>query len=699
MAQKRKRTEERNGRRELISRPLVSLSAAARTALAAKALEAKMLATSADLLERVLRDAPERQGLTFFKKGERTKLSLRSAEDKVEIHCAKRKKWYRAKPEEVVRQLFLVWVQETLKYPLSRILVEWPIQMGQDAEKERADIVVFTDDACTDPYIIFELKKPNSKEGLEQLRSYLRWTGSFFGCWSNGSDHSFQLKEEEAGTRKGPYKFRDIARLPKRDQDLKDILKPLTFKELIPISDMRALIERLEHDALANAGVNAFDELFKLFFAKLHDEYRPRAKPGDAVEFRVPTGAPETVYRRFNDLFQAAKRRPHWDQIFDPGDVLKLRGDALRLCASALEPYSLAHTDLDVVDAAFEYLINPEQKGQKGQYFTPRPVVKMAVKMLDPQDGEKVIDPACGSCGFLIHTIRHVQKLYNWSDNQLYRYANDYVYAIDFDERLKKVAKTMMIIAGDGKANVVGVSSLDVREWQNSEARTKIGEFSKAEKDGDFDIVLTNPPFAGKVTGKTQLAAFDLYELAVMGALTEEDDEQEEEEEQDKRKRKKVGGMKRDILFTERCLDLIRPGGRMAIVLPQGNLNNLGTRALRSYLATRARILAVVGLHVNTFKPFTGTKTSVLFLQKWGDEAGDPVMNYPVFMAVSQRSGKDSSGEYVFKVDAHGNQVDEDGVPIAESGRPAAIDHDLNEIANAFLEWGRAQGFSFLQED
>ena len=602
-----------------------ALDMASRTAIPENRIYLKPPPSLSEILDRVFRDPATRQGLKFFTKGERAKLNLRLTDDeKVEIHCAKREKWFRAKPEEVVRQLFLIWVQETLKYPLTRVLVEWPIQMGHDSEKERADIAVFTDDACTDPYLVFELKKPDGTEGLEQLRSYLRWTGCFFGCWSNGSDHAFQLREDDKDTRKGPYKFRDIPRLPKSGEDLGDILQPLTFAELKPISDMRALIQRLEHDALANAGVNPFDELFKLFFAKLHDEFRPKRKDKDAVEFRVPAAAPDVIYKRFNDLFLAAKKRPHWNQIFDEGDVLKLKGDALKLCAAALEQYSLADTDLDAVDAAFEYLINPEQKGQKGQYFTPRPVVKMAVKMLNPQDGEKAIDPACGSCGFLIQTIRHIQKLYGWSADRLSRYTNDHLYAVDFDDRLKKVAKTMMIIAGDGKANVVGVSALDVREWQNSDARTKIGEFSKDVRDGDFDLVLTNPPFAGKVTGKTQLAAYDLYELAVTGELAEDEDDTENgdnapgDEAEKVKKRKKVGGMKRDILFVERCLDMLKPGGRTAIVLPQGNLNNLGTRALRSYIKDRARLLAVVGLHVNSFKPFTGTKTSVVFLQKWG---------------------------------------------------------------------------------
>ena len=239
--------------------------------------------------------------------------------------------------------------------------------------------------------------------------------------------------------------------------------------------DLRSLISRLEHDALSNAGVTAFDELFKLFFAKLHDELRPRRREKDPVEFRVPVGDPELVYQRINGLFLAAKRRGNWDKIFDRGDELKLKGVALRLCAAALEPFALMKTDLEVVDAAFEYLIDPEQKGQKGQFFTPRPVVKMAVDMLSPRDGERVIDPACGPCGFLIHTINHVKHKYNWGGAEVYRYANEFLYAVDFDERLIKVAKTMMIIAGDGKANVFRVNALDNREWQNSEAAARIG--------------------------------------------------------------------------------------------------------------------------------------------------------------------------------------------------------------------------------
>lgn len=127
-----------------------------------------------NLLDAVFRDPSLKYGLKFFEKGEREKVKLREQESKIEIWCSKRERWLRAEPEEVVRQLFLVWIQEMLKYPMRRINVEWPVQTGEDEEKERADIVIYRDEACTDPYIIFELKKSNSNEGLEQRRSYLR---------------------------------------------------------------------------------------------------------------------------------------------------------------------------------------------------------------------------------------------------------------------------------------------------------------------------------------------------------------------------------------------------------------------------------------------------------------------------------------------------------------------------------------------
>lgn len=642
------------------------------------------------LLAEALAQGESGHGLGFFSGSIRAAVELRREGETLQIHCAKRQRWLKAKPEEIVRQLMIQWLVRERRYPLTRIGVEWPIQIGADAERARADIVVFSDDALTDPYIIVEVKRPSVKAGVEQLRSYLRWTGCFFGCWCNGDEPVYILREEHPTTKKGPYVFRDINRLPDFGESLDEVLQPLTPGDLRPVQDLRGLVERLEHDALSNAGVAAFDELMKLFFAKLYDEVRPRSRRKDPCRFRVGVTDDDHLYERFNGLFQEAKSRPNAGDLFEKGELLKLRSDALRLCASALEPVSLVGSDLEVIDAAFEYLVNPEQKGQKGQYFTPRPVVRMAVDMLDPQDGEKVIDPACGSGGFLIHALLHVRRENHWSDAEAYRYANEYLYGVDFDDKLVRVAKMSMIVAGDGKANVLRVNALDVKAWQNSPAADRIGNFTKDDVDGDFDLVLTNPPFSGKVTGRTQLAAFDLVDLASRRLLLADDEEDAAYDEGPPPPAagyKRVTSMKRDILFLERGLDLLRPGGRMAIVLPQGNLNNIGLNGLRDYLLTRARLLGVVSLHFFTFRPFASIKTSVVFLQKWGGVAGPASSDYPVFMAISTKPGKDNRGRYIFRTDELGRLLDEDGGLVVETGRSPAPDSDLDDIAQAFHDW------------
>jgi type I restriction enzyme M protein len=658
--------------------------------------------TSTSLLAEALDQGATGYGSRFFSAEALKAVPLRRQGGVLQVYCLKRRRWLRAKPEEIVRQLILGWIVDDLKYPLTRIAVEWSIQMGSDAERERADIVVFSDDAQTDPYILFEVKRPAVTTGVEQLRSYLRWTGCFFGCWCNGDDIVSLLREEDSLTAKAPYRFRDIPRVPRFGESLDEILKPLTPNDLRPIQDLRGLVRRLEHDALSNAGVAAFDELLKLFFAKLYDEIRPASKRSDPCRFRVSTADDEQLYARIDGLFQKAKSRPNAGDLFEPGEALKLHGDALRLCASALEPLALAHSELEVMDAAFEYLVNPEQKGQKGQYFTPRPVVRMAVRMLNPQDGERVIDPACGSGGFLIHTLLRVRAENGWSQVEAYRYANEYLYGVDFDDKLVRVAKMSMIVAGDGKANIIRVNSLDVRAWQNSTAAVRIGQFGKDIQDGGFDLVLTNPPFSGKVSGRTQLGAFDLFELASRGVLGTGDEDQEFDGEAVElgvsaalHRQRKITSMKRDILFLERGLDLLAPGGRMAIVLPQGNLNNVGLTGLREYLFSRARLLAVVGLDFFTFRPFASIKTSVVFLQKWGGPAGAATPDYPVFMAVSEKSGKDNRGRYIYRRDEQGRLLDDHGVPVIQSNGSVAVDSDLDEIAAAFRVWAEQNGLSF----
>jgi len=347
-----------------------------------------------------------------------------------------------------------------------------------------------------------------------------------------------------------------------------------------------------------------------------------------------------------------------------------------------LQKYRLFGSNLQVIDDAFEYLINLDAKGEKGQYFTPRHVIDMAVKMLAPTSKDFIIDTAAGSCGFLLHAMQYVwDKELNkekWGESYDVKqkdYAEKHLFGIDFDPRSVKIGKAMMLIAGDGKTNVTYANSLDSEIW-DEETRARFRPFLKTLKDSEenrqnqekmsnfnFDIVLTNPPFAGEIKG----VLLNRYDLGFKW---------DKEFQKTSKHQNKVS---RDILFIERNLNFLKPGGRMAIVLPQGVFNNTNSEYVRRFIMKEARILAVVGLHGNTFKPHTGTKTSVLFLQKWEDK---PLDDYSIFMAVSKRGGKDNSGDYIYKKDSEGN------VMYDASGKKI-IDHDLDAIAEEFLEFNK----------
>lgn len=281
---------------------------------------------------------------------------------------------------------------------------------------------------------------------------------------------------------------------------------------------------------------------------------------------------------------------------------------------SFLEKIKLFNSNLQIIDEAFEYLIPQVSKKKEGQFFTPRSVVDMVIKMLNPKANEIVVDPACGSAGFLLHSVMWVaggvitgKELPLSARN----FAQNNITGIDFASKAVKIAKAINLIVGDGKSHVYKANSLAPDTWDDETKaglRPRLSRFpANPEKDRenqknfthfDFDVLMTNPPFAGTVKQREILR---IYELA----------------EKNGRLVRKIG---RHILFLNRSLQFISPGGRMAIVLPQGLLNNTSLEYIRRWIIRDARILAVVGLHVNTFKPHTGTKTSVLFLQKYTDK-------------------------------------------------------------------------------
>jgi len=559
--------------------------------------------------------APDvKHGLSLFTREEINAIEklIIERDGKYFIKCQIKDRYKVAKPEEIVRQLWIYRLLTEYGYPKERIDVEKIIYFGSRIEPGAADIVVYHED-LQHYYILFEVKRPSRTAGLEQLKSYCNAEGTPIGVWSNGNE-IIRLHREE------PNLFVEIPRIPKVSETLRDILtERWTLKWLEEHDELKQgkttlkkILLDLEELVLGNAGVDPFEEIFKLIYAKLYDEWKGINNPNYQLEFFVGDRSPQQVKRAITNLLEGAKRT--WSGVFEPTDRIELRDDHLKVCVSFLEKIKLFNSNLRIIDEAFEYLIPQVSKKKEGQFFTPRPVEDMIVKMLNPKPDEFVIDPACGSAGFLLHSVMWVaggvisgRPLPPAAQN----FAQNNIYGIDFAKKPVKIAKAINLIVGDGKSHVYKDNSLAPQTWSDETKaglRPRLLRFpDNLEKDRenqnkflyfDFDILMTNPPFAGTVKERDILRLYKLAEKN--GKLV-----------------RKIG---RHILFLERSLQFIRPGGRMAIILPQGLLNNTNAEYIRRFVIEEARILAVVGLHGNTFKPHTGTKTSVLFLRKYTNE-------------------------------------------------------------------------------
>lgn len=623
--------------------------------------------------------------------------------DVVYVNCFVRNKFVKLTPEELIRQLYIYKLTTEYGYPVERMELESVITFGR--EKKRADIVIYNKDHVTAPEIIVELKKPKLKEGKEQLKSYCNATGAIIGVWTNGDQISYYH-------RKDPNYFEDIPNIPRENQKLKDILtERWTIDDLIrkdklinERKSLKGLIEEMEDEVLANAGVDVFEEVFKLIFTKLFDEMESGNNKRRTLEFRNYGDTDEDLKANIQVLFDKAKHK--WSGVFNEDEKITLTASHLAVCVASLQDVKLFNSNLDVVDDAFEYLMSKSQKGEKGQYFTPRYVIDMCVKMLNPKEDEYMIDTAAGSCGFPVHTMFHVWKqildrlgikqshLFSSEKKppECEEYVREHVFAIDFDTKAVRVARTLNLIAGDGRTNVMHLNTLDYDRWDDF---TKDEDWEDIYHDGwkglralrktrnqnrdfKFDILMANPPFAGDIKESRIISKYELGKNS---------------------KGKYQNKVGRDILFIERNLSFLKDGGRMAIVLPQGRFNNASDKYIRDYIAERCRILAVVGLHGNVFKPHTGTKTSVLFVQKWDDKLCPRKEDYPIFFATMKEPSKDNSGEKIYRV-VEGDE----GAYMLDEHHHLVVKHDLynhdglteDGIAEAFIEFAKKEKLSFF---
>lgn len=584
----------------------------------------------------------------------------------------------KSSPEEIVRQLWVYKLIQQYGYKEDEIDLEKGVQFGTEIGTKAADIIVYTDATKLTPKIIVECKKPKRKDGIEQLKSYMNAKGAPVAVWSNGADSIILYRPY-------PAQFDDtLFDIPKRGQAPKDVLEAKkTLLQLKKDFNFKKIIQDLEELVLADSGKDEFNEIFKLIFAKIWDEKEALENRKDkVVEFRKAID-PEITFDRINNLFHKACEE--WPGIFKENEDIELAKRHLQVCVGPIEGVRLMGSNLRIMDDAFEYLLPTEAKKKKGQFFTPRHVVEMCVRMLNPTRKEFVMDPACGSGGFLLHAMDwcYPANTNEKREERKHKYAAKYLWGIDFETRAAKTSRALMLIAGDGHTNIFGpdVSSLDPKTWyetgsgqalmmglrQAKLTATKIPENEPLTDDDKaweyfdnlkFDVILANPPFAGEMKDRKMLVHYDLAKPALKRAG---DDKAPKEE--------------RDVLFIERILKMLKHGGRAAIVLPQGKFNNSSLAFIREWILKKARLLAVVGLHPNTFKPHTGTKTSVLFVQKYTKEQLDRIAKVHDEVA---GDCPDYEKEIKALLDAH--KKDED---VPEEVIPEAI---LDLLAETFAE-------------
>jgi len=432
------------------------------------------------------------------------------------------------------------------------------------------------------------------------------------------------------------------------------------------------LLKKFEeiHDYIyANDGLSpqqTLEEFVKILFIKIFDEnVNSKQFTVSTEEWNILKSGKinQALTERISNLFELTKQA--YTDIFDSDDRIKLTAIALGFTVNKLQSISLLNSSQDAKGLAFQKFLSHHEKDSSGQFFTPEPVIDFCVEMMQPKPDEIIIDPACGSGGFLMSALKYLQKS-NLELNTA-KSISKQLYGLDINKSIARIAKMKLLLESNGKTNVICTNSLEDLDSL---------KLSVSQKDG-FDIVLTNPPFGAKITNTSILSKFDLgYKWSNY----------------DKgfHKTKSVySNQNAEILFIERCIQLLKEGGRMAIVLPNGNFENPSLEYLRYYIKLKAKILAIVNLPQETFIPFgTGVKTSLLFLEK---DSPNKNKQYLVFFGRVTKLGYqgNKNGTPLYQKDKYGQILkDSTGQPLLEE--------DFNAIVEAYKEF---QNGNFIESD
>ena len=598
----------------------------------------------------------------------------------------------KANAKEQMLQSIILQMNEEYGFEMSDMKRDYSFSFEDEEGKKKrvtVDLAIFRAGTAKEPENLericivcdTKVKSTDPRKGVEGALNYaLKAASCDFGLWTNGDELHFSQRVEDVV---GNEKIVDIADFPGIDESIEDMERMGDRAQpRKPANDTLIRTFKRCHDYIyGNEGrkKDAFWELLNLIFCKIYDEKRRFlcAERNETYHRQFWVGVKEqntpqgqsTVAKRIKSIFEQLKTDKLFSEVFIGNEQISLSDRGVAYVASEIAKYSFLDATVDVKGTAYETIVSNTLKQESGQFFTPRNIIKCMVEIMNPTVNSRVLDPACGSGGFLVVVLDHVRhqiarELYSDKNeamievlcnselvnNKVRDYAENMLFGFDFDPDLKKAAKMNMVMAGDGHSNIFNVNSLeypqgslpDVIEKRVDNAVAKSIEYKKDTNFdplyssdcalGKFDMIFTNPPFGSKV----QVAAgiTDEYELKSYTAP--------------------------EVLFIEQCYKLLKPGGKLAIVLPDGILGNPSYEDLRKWILGKFKLLASIDLPDTAFQPQVNVQASLLFLQKKNDLEKLVSLtdeNYNVFMAIAESIGKNRRGEPIYERDDEGSEI------------------------------------------
>ena len=529
-----------------------------------------------------------------------------------------------------------------------------------------------------------------------------------YGLWTNGLEFFFFRKE----VTRFDTRFKPIADWPMGDETIgtREGASLARMRRADPVM-LRTAFRRCHNYIHGNEGMPkdaAFWQFLYLIFCKMYDERRlgeQRVFWAGPYEPFSPEGQKE-IRRRIVPLFEAVKRA--YPDLFKGNEEITLSDRALAFIVSELSRYDFARTDVDAKGAAYQEIVGTNLRGDRGQYFTPRGAIRLVIQMLAPQESERLLDPACGTGGFLVETLNYLNKVFHEEKNvrlgdedtqefislrdRLADFAANKLFGSDFDPFLVRAAQMNVMMAGNSLGHLYHMNSLEFPVGHLPGVKPA----NNTLRLGSVDVIATNPPFGSDIP-VTERTILEQYELArrwirqgdgfVMTQAIKP-------------------AVSPEVLFIERCVQWLRPGGRMGIVLPDGILGNPGDEYIRYWILRHCWVLASIDLPVESFivEANVNILTSLLFLKKKPTQeiqAGDlgKKQDYPVFMAVAEKVGFDRRGNVLYKRRPDGEEILVDKSyeeKVRIGGRlevrtlhrkERILDDDLPDIAAAYAEF------------